>query len=62
MPEVNPRPSIGFFLKNLPLLLRMKGNNKEMGLKFIRSIRKVRRLIIPSFEGTGGTIKFFKWQ
>lgn len=51
--EVEPKPKIKFFLKNLRTLIKMKRASRTRIEKFLKANKQLNEPIMPSTEGTG---------
>jgi|GEM_PF-7016293 len=55
--EASPKPRLGFLLRNARLLSKMKKVDKEEIEKFVNSIERFNRCVVPDFEETGGPME-----
>lgn len=55
--EVEPKPKLKFFVKNLRTLIKVKKANRNRIEKFVNANKQLNEPIIPSTEGTGGPME-----
>lgn len=55
--EVEPKPKIKFFLKNLRTLIKMKRASRTRIEEFVKANKQLHEPIMPSTEGTGGPME-----
>ncbi len=55
--EVQPKPKIRFFLKNIGTIIKIKRANRAKIEKFLQTTKPLDQPIMPTFEGTGGPME-----
>jgi len=55
--EVEPKPKIKFFLKNLRTLIKMKRASRTRIEEFVKANKQLNEPIMPTTEGTGGPME-----
>ena len=55
--EIQPKPKLSFFLRNLKLLLKLRKANRKVGEDFVNSNKKLLEPILPESEGNKGPME-----
>ncbi|MHA1224329.1 MAG: hypothetical protein ACTSP3_13965 [Candidatus Heimdallarchaeaceae archaeon] len=55
--DIQPKPQLSFFLKNLGLLLRLKRANRKVGEDFVNANKKLLEPLYPKSEGSQGPME-----
>ncbi len=54
---VTPKPTIGFFVRNIGTLIKMKRADRTLAEKQVAAVKRLDSPLVPGFEGTGGPME-----